>query len=60
VEGLDRGARVANGALGLGVLSLHPLGEEGRQRDRGQEPDDQDHDQELDQREAALILESAR
>jgi hypothetical protein len=40
--------------LGRRVAGLGFLVEEGRYRDRGEDADDQDHDQQLDQREAAF------
>src|SRR5689334_644159 len=54
VEGLESRDQVARRRLGRRVLSLLTLAEEGRQGDRGQDADDQDHDEELDQREAPL------
>jgi len=45
-------------ALGRRVLALALLVEERRDGDRGQDPDDQDHDQELDEREALLALKA--
>src|SRR5436190_3853673 len=52
---LHLGDHVAHVGLGGRVLALQALAEEGRQGDGGEDPDDQDHDQQLDQGEAALI-----
>ena len=52
------GARVADGRLRVGVLRLRALVQERGQGDRGEDPDDQDHDHELDEREAAIVARS--
>src|SRR4051794_14984082 len=56
VERLERRLSGTGAGLGLGVLSLLALVQERGQRDRGKDADDQDHDQELDEREALLVL----
>ena len=53
---LHRGLRPSVRRLGLGVTSLVPLVEERRNGDRGQESQNEHDDQELDQREAGLVL----
>src|SRR3954452_14463602 len=59
--GRVRGARldlrdgVTGVRLGLCVLALLLLTEEGRQGNRGENADDQDHDEELDERKALLL-----
>src|SRR5205814_615596 len=55
VAGLDLRHHVARIGLRRRVLALLLLAEEGRQGDRGKNADDQDDDEELDQREAALL-----
>src|SRR4051812_16596275 len=52
---LDLRDHVARVGLGLRVLALLLLAEEGRQSDRGKNADDQDHDKELDKGEALLL-----
>src|SRR6185503_4882546 len=56
VARLDRGHDVTCVRLGVGVLALLLLAEEGRQRDRRKDADDQNYDEELDQGEALLAL----
>src|SRR3954449_7260743 len=56
VAGLDFRDQVTRVGLGGRVLALRPLAEERRKGDRGQDADDQDYDEELDQREAALLV----
>src|SRR3954453_6637946 len=56
---LDLRDRVARVRLRLGVLALLLLTEEGRQGDRGEDADDQDHDEKLDEREALLLAVDA-
>ena len=53
---LHRRLRGLRRGLGLSVTRLVPLVEERRNGDRGQQTDDQHHDQELDQRETRLAL----
>ena len=53
---LHRRLRRLDRGLGLGVTRLVALVEERRNGDRGQQADDQHHDQELDQREAGFAL----
>jgi hypothetical protein len=55
VERLQMRDHVARGGLGVGVLALLPLAQEGRQRNGGQDADDENHDEELDEREAPLL-----
>src|SRR3954465_5548091 len=52
---LDLRHEVAGVRLRLRVLTLLLLTEEGRQGDRGENADDQDHNEELDEREALLL-----
>src|SRR3954447_2923656 len=52
---LDLRHEVAGVRLRLRVLALLLLAEEGRQGDRGENADDQDHNEELDEREALLL-----
>src|SRR4051812_30865417 len=52
---LDLRDRVTRVGLGLGVLALLLLAQEGRQGNRGKNADDQDHDEKLDEREALLL-----
>ena len=47
---------VRTSLLAVGVLSLLALVEERGKGDRGEDADDQDDDQELDEREALLVL----
>ena len=56
VERLHRRLGGADAGLGVGVLRLLALVEERGKRDRGEDADDQDDDQELDEREALLVL----
>src|SRR3954454_8493295 len=56
VVGLHGGLNGAGTALGLGVLSLLTLVEEGGKRDSGKNADDQNDDQKLDQGETLLVL----
>src|SRR5215208_5906774 len=56
VAGLDVRNDVTRVRLGLGVLTLLTLTEEGRQRDSGQNTDDENHNEELDEREALLLV----
>src|SRR3954451_17293543 len=58
VAGLDLRHHVARVGLGRGVLTLRTLAEERRQRDRGQDADDQDDNEELDKGETALRCNS--
>ena len=60
VVGLHGGLSLTHRGLGLGVLRTLALAEEGGQSDRGEDADDQDHDQELDEREALLVLSAVR
>src|SRR2546421_611689 len=53
---LHRRDRITCVRLGGGVLALVLLTKEGRQRDRRQDPDDQNDDEELDQGETLLVL----
>src|SRR5207253_8288057 len=53
---LDLGHHVARIRLRRGVLALLLLTEEARQRDRGKNADDQDDNEELDKREALLVV----
>src|SRR3954467_7883380 len=54
--GLDLRDHVSRVGLGRGVLAFLLLTEERGQRDRGEDADDQDDDEELDQREAPLVV----
>src|SRR3954452_7243338 len=54
--GLHRNLERMSGLLGLGVAGLFLLVEEGGQRDRGQDSEDEHDDEELDQREAGLAV----
>src|SRR5205814_3567146 len=53
--GLDLRHEVARIGHRRRVLALHLLAKEGRQGDRGKDADDQNDNEELDQREAALL-----
>src|SRR5262249_31009164 len=55
VARLDLRDGVPRVRLGRRVLRLLLLTEEARQRDRGEDADDQDDDEQLDQREALLV-----
>src|SRR4051794_6416337 len=55
-ERLDRDLSGVHGLLGLGVAGLFALVEECRQRDRGQDSEDEHDDEKLDQREAGLAV----
>ena len=54
VARLDLRDGVTSVRLGVGVLALLLLAQEGRQSDGGEDADDQDDDEELDEREALL------
>jgi hypothetical protein len=51
--------QVASIGLGARVLALVTLTKERRQRDGGQDADDQDYNEELDEREALLLVVNA-
>src|SRR3954453_17803272 len=55
VARLDLRRRVTRGRLGVGVLALRLLAEEGRKRDGGKDADNENHNEELDEREALLL-----
>jgi hypothetical protein len=56
---LDQREGVANVGLGLGVLALVLLVEEGRKGDRGEDADDDEDYRDLDQREPGLVMRQA-
>src|SRR3954454_11128695 len=58
VVGLHGGGGLTRRALRRRVLALALLIEERGDGDGGQDPDDQDHDQKLDEREALLAIEA--
>src|SRR4051794_21560341 len=58
VARLDLRDRVTTVRLGIGVLALLLLTQEGRQSDGGKDADDQNDDQELDEREALLLVDA--
>jgi hypothetical protein len=55
-ERLGSGCRGAHLRLRVDVDRLRLLAEQRRQGDRGEDPNDQDHDEQLDQREALLAV----
>src|SRR3954451_14760439 len=55
VARLELRGHVAGRRLGVGVLALRLLAEEGRKSDGGKDADDENHNEELDEREALLL-----